>query len=239
MDEERDFTAEAKKGGWNSEGELDAQAFVEKGEKIAGLQLKQNKELKGRIETLEKSNREFGKYQSTLLKKEKEKSAELLVQLETERATAITDGDGQAFTRLDSEIQRTRQEMNEPSPGVISEAEWGRITNSWLEDNTWYNTNQKLQTYANGLVDQITSEGYTGTNYYAEVTRRIKEVFPEEFANPNQSKPNGVESGGTQETEKTEEHSYENLDKESKTACDRFVADGLCTAEEFIENYDW
>ena len=73
MSEERDFTAEAERQGWKPEGELDAEAFVLKGEKIAGIQIKRSTELQARVERLEKSNRDFGEYQSGLLKKEKAK----------------------------------------------------------------------------------------------------------------------------------------------------------------------
>ncbi len=238
-EEERNFEEEASRQGWKPDGDLNAQAFVEKGEKIAGIQKKHNTELKGRIERLEKSNRDFGEYQSGLLQKEKEKSANLLVELEAKRAEAITAGDGQAFNQLDREIAQTRQNINAPDPRVITEEQWGRMTESWIGQNSWYNTNSKLQTYADGLVSQIKSEGYSGEQYYTELTRRVKETFPEDFSNPNQNRANGVESGGTQKTEKKEEHSYDNLDAEAKAACDRFVADGLTTVDSYVKNYDW
>ena len=240
MTEERDFVAEATRQGWREDGPLDAQAFVEKGDEIAGVVKKHNKELKTRIEQLEQSNREFGKYQSNLLKKEKAKSADALQELEAARAEAINAGDGQEFTRLDKEIDRTKQTMNEPEPGFISEEQWGQMTSSWLGKNNWYNEDPILQTFADGLVDKITSEGYTGANYYTEVTRRTKEAFPDKFSNPKKDKANGVEAGRTQDTvSKAKEHSYDNLDKESQAACDRFVADGLITEKEYVESYDW
>jgi len=239
MTEERDFTSEAERQGWKPDGELDAEAFVLKGEKIAGVQKKHNTELKRRLERLEKSNRDFGEYQSGLLRKEKEKSAGYLVELEAKRAEAITAGDGQAFNQIDSEIAKTRNEINAPDPRVITEEQWGQMTEAWIGANSWYTTNKKLQTYADGLQQQVNSEGYIGTQYYTEITRRVKEAFPEEFTNPNQAKANGVESGGTQETESKTEHSYDNLDAESKAACDRFVKDGLTTVKEYVKTYDW
>lgn len=238
-EEERNYEEEASRQGWKPDGDLNAQQFVEKGEKIAGIQKKHNTELKGRIERLEKSNRDFGEYQSGLLKKEKQKSAELLVELEAKRAEAITAGDGQAFNQLDSEIARTRQEINAPDPRTITPEQWGVMTERWLGENDWYKTDPVLQTYADGLQSQITGEGYIGEQYYTEVTRRTMKAFPDKFSNPNQSKANGVESGGTQQTEKTEEHSYDNLDAEAKAACDRFVKDGLTTVDEYVKTYDW
>ena len=238
-EEERNFEEEASRQGWKPDGELDAQQFVEKGEKIAGIQKKRNAELQSRVERLEKSNKEFGEYQSKLLQKEKANSAALLAELEAKRAVAINDGDGQAFNQLDQEIAKTRQEINAPDPRQISEQEWGRMTEAWLAENDWYNTNKKLQVYANGLVEEIQAQGYTGAQYYAELTRRVKSDFSEEFSNPNQNGANGVESGNFKSTEKKEEHSYDNLDKEAKAACDRFIADGLITKEEFVKTYDW
>ena len=142
MTEERNYEEEAKVQGWKPEGELNAQAFVEKGEKIAGIQKNKADRLAARVESLELSNKEFGEYQRKLLDKEKQKSADLVVQLKAERAQAITDGDGQAYNRLDAEISNAEQDLVDippPTNGLDPMAQ------QWLSENQWYNTNQNLR----------------------------------------------------------------------------------------------
>ena len=161
MSEERNFEAEAKEQGWKPEGPLDAQAFVEKGEKIAGILKSRVDKQDSIIKQLQDSNKKFGEYQSGLLAKEKQKSADLLVQLESERAVAINDGDGQAFTRLDKEIAQTRKELDAPDPNVVDASQWNQMAQSWVADNQWYNTNNKLNVYADGLGEKLQAQGFS------------------------------------------------------------------------------
>ena len=237
MTEERNYEEEAKVQGWKSDGELDAQAFVEKGEKIAGIQKNKADRLAARVESLEASNREFGEYQRNLLAKEKQKSADLLVQLKNERAQAITDGDGQAYNKANEDISNVERGMvDTPQQNNGLDA----MATQWLSENQWYNTNQNLRIYADGLADVVSNEGYRGPAYYTELTRRVQEAFPQAFENPNKAKQTSVESGGQKDTEASKNaHVYENLPTDAKAACDRFVANGLMSKKDFTAAYEW
>ena len=247
---ERDYVAEATEQGWdpNYEGEnkVDAQTFVEKGEKIAGILKSKNERLEGRVQVLESANqahalanKEFGNYKDGQLAKEKRKSADLLAQLETQRATAITDADGAEFTRLDREIQQVRQDLDPPSAPSNGGGQ-NPLYDAWLLNNEWYNTDPVLRTFADGLDPQVASEGYTGPAYYLEITRRAKEAFPDKFENKRRSGAPSVEKGGELETKPdSAAHIYENLPPEAKSACNKFVASGHTTKESYCENFDW
>jgi hypothetical protein len=89
------------------------------------------------------------------------------------------------------------------------------------------------------LAEQIINQGYTGPAYYTELTRRVKEDHPEEFQNPRKAQAQPVETGGELDTKDATAHTYENLDPEAKAACDRFVAGGFTTQEEYVANFDW
>ena len=156
MSEDRDYEAEAKEQGWKPQEEFtgpedkwtDAQTFVEKGEKIAGIAMAQrdgfkekNARLEARVQRLEIDNKQFGEYQKNLLTKEKSRNADLLAELEGRRATAITDGDGAEFTRLDREIQQTRDDIRQP---VTNGQDIDPLGQAWLLNNDWYNTNQSI-----------------------------------------------------------------------------------------------
>jgi hypothetical protein len=107
-------------------------------------------------------------------------------------------------------------------------------------NNEWYQTNEKLATYADGVAEQVINSGYTGPAYYTELTRRVKDAFPEEFQNKRQAQANTVESGGELETQGSEvPHTWENLPADAKKACDDFVKGGFTTREDYLANYEW
>jgi len=240
--EERDFEQEATVQGWKSDGELDAKAFVEKGEKIAGLQKKkadrlveEKDQLTQRVASLESSNKEFGEQQRKLLDKEKRKNADLLRELENKRSEAITNGDGAEFTRLDREIDSVKGDLVEtPSNGL------DQMATQWLTENQWYNTNQNMRFYADGIAEQVSNGGYRGPAYYKELTRLMREEYPQEFENPNQSKSNSVEQGSQIETQTSKDaHTYDNLPKDAKASCDKWVANGLMSKKDYVSAYEW
>jgi len=240
---ERDYESEAKEQGWKPEGEFkgpegkwtDAKTFVEKGEKIAGILKSRLDRQDSQIKQLQNANKEFGEYQKNLREKDNAKSSVRLAELEAQLAASVSEGDGQAFAKTDREIQELRSGMAPPPPSSGENP----LAQAWLMNNEWYNSNQKLKVYADGLSEAVEREGYTGQAYFSEITRRVQADFPEEFENKNQTKPNGVESGGEIQTVDSKAHTYENLDTESKAACDRYVKNGLTTVEEYLENIDW
>jgi hypothetical protein len=190
------------------------------------------------IRQLQNDNKEFGEYQRTLLEKEKRKNADLLAELEVRRATAINDGDGQAFTQIDREIQQVRRDMDVPPPRPNGQ-DLDPLAQAWLLNNDWYNTNTKLQIFADGLSEQIAQQGYSGPAYYSELTRRVREEFPEEFQNKRKAHANTVEQGGELDTENPLPRTYDNLPPDAKAACDRFVKGGFTTKEDYVANYEW
>ena len=244
----RDYEAEARKQGWKPLSEFDKpenqwtdpKTFVEKGDKIAGI-LKSRLDRQDReIAGLRESNKEFGQYQQTLREKDRTQNTTLLAELEVLRATAINDQDGAEFSRLDRQMNDIRNDMRDPEPTRPNgPPEMDPMATAWISENQWYNDNPTLRTYADGLVGQINSEGYSGQAYYNEITRRVKDTFPKEFGNPNRSKSNSVETGGEIDVDNPAAKTYANLDAESKAACDRFVANGLTTKEDYVANFDW
>ena len=252
MDEEnRDYEAEAKEQGWNPDFEgdkkVDAKTFVEKGEKIAGILKSKNTRLEDRIQILESSNqamlaanKDFGAYKDGQLAKEKEKNADLLAELEVRKATAITESDGPEVVRLDREIDGVRNDLREPAPQPNNGPDV--IGSAWLMNNDWYNTDRTLRVYADDISEEIVQSGFVGGSpaYYTELTRIVKEDFPEEF--DSKRKASTVEAGGILDNKSkpdSKAHVYENLDAEGKAACDRYIKSGHSTKESYCASYDW
>jgi hypothetical protein len=247
MTDTRDYESEAAEQGWKPKDEYngpegkwtDAKTFVEKGEKIAGIMKSRLEKLDLKVQQLQKSNKEFGEYQKTLLDKAKQENENLIKELKVKRATAIEESDGQAYNKYNDEIERAQKELHKESPSGIDDNGIDELAQEWLADNSWYKENKKLRIYTEGLYEEVLNEGYRGKAYYNELTRRVEEAFPEEFKNPKKRGSNTVESGGPSDTNNQQAHTYENLPKDAQAACDRYVKNGLTTKEDYVKNYDW
>lgn len=242
-EEERDYTAEASEQGWtpkeNWKGPddkwTDAQTFVERGEKIAGILKSKVERLEGKVEHLTESNKQFGEYHKKTLETQKRQNAERIEALEAQLAQSITDGDGQAYTKTRREIDGLKSEQ---APTDDAQA-WNQMAQEWASENRWYGENRKLARYADGISDEIKAEGYYGKSYFKELTRRVKEDFPDEFTNPKKSAPTGVEDGGEKGTSDSKARSYANLPADAKRACDDFVKQGFMTKEDYVKQFEF
>ncbi len=241
---DRDYVAEAAEQGWvdkdawkgDPEKHTDAKTFVERGEKIAGILKSKNDRLERRIDNLEQSNRQFGEYHKKTIETQRVKNSERVSELKAKLAEAVTNGDGVAFDNTQREIDS----LSEEAPTQANdEAAWGRLSSKWVENNPWYNDNPKMQIYADGLAERLVNEGFRGQSYFSELTRRVQEDNPDEFKNPNRSKPTGVETDGQVSTVDSKDQTYDNLPAEDKAACDGFVKQGFMSQEDYVKTYEW
>jgi len=242
--EERNYEAEASEQGWTpkenwkgpEEKWTDAQTFVERGEQIAGILKSKNAKLETRIHNLEDSNKKFGEYHKKTLETEQRKNAERIGELEGQLEQAITDGDGQAFTRYNKELDGLKAEQQVPTDDAQA---WNQLSQRWVGENEWYTKNSKLAAYADGISDQLRANGYTGQAYFSELTRNVHETFPEEFKNPNKSKANAVDDGGQKGSNDSKAHTFENLPADAQRAFEGFNADFGLKKEDYLKNYEW
>ncbi len=243
---ERDYETEAVSQGWKEDGPLDAKEFVEKGEKIAGILKSKNDRLEDKVDRqgveiqgLKESNKQFGEYHKQTLESQRQKDAGRVSQLEEQLAQAVTDGDGQAFQQTRNELESMKPQQQSDTILEESAAAWNQLSQDWASENKWYNENRKLGACADGISDQIRSEGYSGQAYFSEITKRVREDFPEEFENPNQSMPAGVEAGGQLSTLDSKVQTYANLPPDAKAACDNFVKEGFMSKEDYVSQYEF
>ncbi len=241
MEDDRDYETEALEQGWVGKADwkgdpdkhVDAKIFVERGEKIAGILKSRLDKQEIQIQGLQASNKKFGEYHKQTLEKTQQDNQVRVAELESELAQAITDSDGQAYTKVNREINSIKSEVAPPN----DDAAWGQLVQSWANDNQWYADNPKLRRYADDISDRIRTD-YDGKSYFLELTREVKEAFPEEFKNPNKSRPAGAETEGEQ-VPSSKARTYDNLPADAKKACSGFVADGFMTQEEYVKQYEF
>ena len=242
---ERNYEAEAVEQGWTPKEDwkgaedkwTDAQTFVERGEKIAGILKSRLDKQDHEISNLKDANKKFGEYHKKTLEAQQKKDADKIQELKTQIAQAVTDGDGQAYTKLSNDIEDLKANQTVPTDDAQA---WAQLSQGWVSDNPWYTENRKLARYADGISDEIRGEGYNGQAYFSELTRRVHEDFPEEFKNPNKAKANVAETdAGQRSTTNSKAKTYENLDSEAKRACDDFVAQGFMTRDQYVAQYEF
>ena len=239
---ERDFVAEAKSEGWRPKDEwkgdpdkwVEAETFVERGEKISGILKSKVDRLEQRLNKAEKANQQFGEYHKKTIEKERKEYERRITHLESLRSEAIDNGDGQTFTKIDREIGSIKQNMPSPPEEPYS---MDPIEAQWLTSNQWYNSDQNMRAYADGVSDVVASEGYQGQARLDEITRRTKETFPDKFGNPNRDREGNTGGGAPVDEAPAKKASYKNLDKEGKEACDDFVSQGFMTQDEYVKQY--
>lgn len=241
MSEDRDWEAEAKAGGWQDapdhipeDKRVDAKTFVERGEKIAGIQKSKADRLEARIEEMSSTFADFQQHHQRTLAKERQQARDRIAELEAERAQAITEGDGTRFTKLDQELNDLK------SAEPVGKAELDPLAQAWVTQNQWYATDDILNAYADGISERVSKAGYTGQAYFNELTRRVKEAFPEKFKNPARSQPGVVETESARESDDPKPKSYQSLPSDAKSMCEKFVRTipGF-TKEQFLAEYDW
>jgi len=242
---DRDYVAEAAEQGhvdkdaWRGDPDkwTDAKTCVERGEKIAGILKSKNDRLESRIDSLEQSNRQFGEYHKQTLESQRKKNAEKIADLEVKVAEAVTNGDGQEYTRASREMDSLKAEAtSQPNEAQV----FDDLAQGWVRENKWYSENPKLAAYADGVSDRLRQQGYVGQAYFTELTRNVEETFPEEFTNPNKSKASATERGGQLSTENSEAQTYDNLPADAKAACDDFVTNGIFKSrEDYVATYEW
>jgi hypothetical protein len=241
MEEERNYEEEAVAQGWNPDFDgpkkVDAKTFVEKGDKIAGILKSRLDKQDAQIKGLQDSNQKFGEYHKKTLETQTRQTAEKVAGLEAELAQAVTDGDGQRYTKTKNEIKSLEQDA--VPNGSDGEAEWARLSHEWGTENRWYSENPKLRRYADGLADEVRYEGYDGKAYFSELTRRVKADFPDDFTNPNKTRASGVEGDGQPATKTSKARSYDNLPPDAKAACSSFAKDGFMSVEDYVNAYEW
>lgn len=244
MSESRDYEAEARRDGWvpqdDWKGEEDkwvsAQEFVERGEKITSIQKSKIERLESRLAEKDKAFGEFKEFMETARERDRKEAEKRIRDLEAQRAEAISEGDGQRFTKLDNEINDLRESSRE-KPQSTSDV--NAMAQEWQSNNNWYGSDDDMTIYADGISSRVASEGYTGQSYFNELSRRVRDRFPEKFQNPNREMPSTVEEPGSQGSV-SQSRTFKDLPADAQAQYERFKRQMPdFTKEQYVAQYDW
>lgn len=249
MSDERDFEAEARADGWVSEADwkgskpwIPAEEFVKRGETILPIlqakyrnTLETVNELKKQFEDSQSVFKDFKVFQEQALSKAQKERQDAISELETLREKAITEGDGQAFTKTEKKLTELRRE---PEPKKEPPKESPEVQ-AWRGENDWYSKDRELTAIADGLSDVVAAEnpGLKGRAFLDKLVERVRTVVPHKFENPRRQE--SLTSDTTRKGSKKGK-SYDDLPADARAACDRFVKQipGY-SKEAYVSNYDW
>lgn len=161
-----------------------------------------------------------------------------LQQLREEKKAALEAGDADKLIEIDDQIAEARAIQTQTKNRLTEEAAQpheGFI--AWVNRNSWYNDNAELKIVA----DQI-GTAYAASNPDKDpdtilkyVETRVKKLYPENFSNPNKSRPSAVEGGTSTPAIKPKNSTddYPLSDEERKVMM-TFVRQGVMTKDEYI-----
>jgi len=124
------------------------------------------------------------------------------------------------------------------------------IFNEWVSENSWYTTDTNLKRIADRLGQVLYAEDPSRDMYelYTEVTKTIKERYPDKFMNPNRKKPTSVNeptkrtASNNNNGSKSKLPTFKQLPEDAKAAARKLIKsktnpNGMFTEEEFMTQY--
>lgn len=175
---------------------------------------------------------------------EKVKEAEFqhaLKSLRAEKKEALEAGDADRLIAIDDQIadakaqevaSRTRQvqEAAAPHPNFIQ----------WAGRNPWYKTNAELTVVADqiGTAYAASNPDTSPDDVLKYVETRVRKLYPEQFSNPNKTRPSAVEGGTSTPAKKSSSDDISNypLSEDERKVMMTFVRQGVMTKEQYIND---
>lgn len=172
-------------------------------------------------------------------------------ELEGRMAAAVAEADVAGYERARQELANlnTEHAANKPvarepavpaKPAAQPDTPLDPIIVQWIQDNPWYDRDRSLNAYATDEHAAILRDhpGWSLDENLAEVKRRVVAKFPEKFRNPRRDNAPSVTQPRPSASKKSDGKTYDDMPKEAKEACDKFVRTipGY-TRETYVQKY--
>ena len=238
---------------------VDAGVFVKRGREILPILRKNNENLlrelnqtRDQLKEFKQTADEFKKFQKESYERKAGELEQQIIQLKASRAQAITDGDGQRVNAMDDVIDTLKEEHKvakenakvETKTDIPSTPTIDPKLQDWLGRNEWFGKDKRLTSMTNAIGESLRMEdpNLQGQAFLDKLDQALAEEFPAKFGKTTEKRtPNfQAESGsGRGKSGNGGKNSYENLPKDAKDACDRYVKQKLLTRDQFVADYDW
>ena len=188
--------------------------------------------------------RDFQKFQKETYERKAQSYEAEIAQLKQAKKEALSQGDGDRAVEIDDKIDNLKEEVTaakaEATKAATPPPSLNPELNSWLEKNEWFGTDKRLTGVANGIGEALRAEN-PALQGQAFLDKLDEELSP--YLSPKtkarENTPNPVEGRTSTRPATSKKQSYDNLPAEAKSACDKFVKQGLLTREQYLADYDW
>lgn len=230
---------------WHGDPEqwVGADEFLERGEKHNGILRERNEKLISEVHAVKKelldSVRQFGE---ATRKAEERAFQRAMKELQTQQRSAVENSDTETWENLEHEKESLQNEFekNKKKPEQQYNPDQDPAYISWYDKNKWYNDDLDMTVYANQIAPIIANKvGNNNTpEFYDAIAREVRKKYPKNFRNVNRDIPSPVQ-GTAQEGGKPGKggNKYSDLPADAKSACDKFVKQGMMTQEEYLKEY--
>lgn len=255
---ERDYDAEARAHGWRPLEEfkgdpaqfVDAETYAKRADEVLPFVKKENKQLKGKIEFLERQIKK-------VMKSEQSAHENALAEIKAKMQNAVVTGDVAAFKALDEKADDLRKDMVADTPALDQQKEAIRAFADWRDDNEWYDLGglagatdleKRQRIYFDRMVEA--NQDKTATMEPAEFISYIGDLVDAKYPPQRIPRPKGTEAvaGVTRTAATRNAHSGANLPTEAKETAERYVRQGIPgykgktkaeAYELFAKDWDW
>jgi hypothetical protein len=213
---------------------VDAQTFVERGEKIIPILKERNDHLFKEVKEVKDSVKEIKEFYA---KSEERAYQKALRELEQRKLEAVENADVESYRAAESE----RAELEKSKPVVTAQPQEPPEMAAFRGNNSWYGTDPEMTTEADALGAAYINQGIPYGQMLERVANRIKKLYPEKFTNPRRENSPTVETVNAETglPKKAAAKSFENLPEDAKKQCNKWVTQGLLTKEDYVRDYAW
>ena len=189
---------EAMQHGWKPEAEFDSKTGKKWKSAEQFMELKplydkideQHKEVKN----LKRGLEAFGKHYNKLEQAAYERA---MTELKSARTVALEEGDLVRAEAIRDEMDEKKLEATRRPVVEVPQEDRTAEMNSWRKTNDWYEKDEDMTAYADGVGNKLLRSGKDPSEILAEVARKTRAAFPHKFRNPNKESAPRVESGST------------------------------------------
>lgn len=252
---ERDFDTEARAHGWRPLDEfkgdptqfVDAEAYVRRADEVLPFIRKQNKELKGKIEFLERQIKK-------VMKSEQGAYEQALADVKAKMENAVVTGNVEAFNKLDKQADDLRKGMVADTPQADQQKEAIRAFADWRDENEWYDLGgqagatdleRRQRAYFDRMVEANEDKAcdMAPADFIAHIGELVEAKYP--ASKTPRPKANESVAGVTRTRAGASAKTGANLPPEAKAQAKRFHSQGIYKGtlaeayDKYAQSYDW
>ena len=175
------------------------------------------KEVKKALQSLAQQNKQVGELAYK----------RALDELKAQKVQALEEGNHAAVVEIDEKMAEIKAK---PQPAEPQQPNEDFV--KWVEKNDWYANNKEMRNVADGIGLSLAREGLTPVEIMAEVSERIKKVFPEKFGRTRV--PPSPDGGGTKRSGGTNAEAL--LSPAEKRIMDTIVNTGV-SKDEYLKQF--